>query len=561
MGYDIDSEIMFDGTGPSGVTNNAEKASVEYSRKNREGIRGKLQRLRQSTERKKLSASRSTPSSSLRKEDDPEGPIEEETRDAQSTVASEHGKVCQVDTIDPQHQSCSEENSREGQTEEHSQPSPSTKSTNIGSKEKDECSTNTTCFHVRISIGYLTGLKIDKIAKRAKQPTNNQITVGFVELAGSGKYTALSQPILTNVGEKAKTTKVFWANQRGDEEISKSKSRRRLHFSLELEREGGPCDSREDNDGNSVTSQASFVPEVVKLLFGLKCGDERIPLGIAKFVVNGRETVEQKMELKVLPTRATIGPKTKRGIFGRKRSSFTNGDLAFKLSRSAKLRVKADVKIGYPGQDGADIWGHDESSYNTKWTFDAGAELSPFNRTSSTERFDFSRTMAPPGVGGDMRERSNSPFHKKSHDKIDNSMHTSLCIFKNNGQRKVHDVPMKYISVEPSNELMSVVSSVSRSNCANHWSCTPLFCGGDDLMATQPQYRGPFATSFSFESSQMTENELLNFYGESQTFDSSAECSLEADDSATMHSQNETQTNTNVLKESDGDVYDDLLES
>jgi hypothetical protein len=125
-----------------------------------------------------------------------------------------------------------EEVTREGQKEEAPKENRLIPESNTSSQQKDALTSNVS-FHVRISIGYMTGLEIYKVAKRTKQPTNDRITVGFVELASSGKYTALSQPLLTNVEEEARTTNILWANRlNGDKAFE---SRRILHLSLSLD--------------------------------------------------------------------------------------------------------------------------------------------------------------------------------------------------------------------------------------------------------------------------------------------------------------------------------------
>jgi len=376
---------------------------------------------------------------------------------------------------------------------------------NISSQpQKDGCNSRTS-FHVRLSIGYMTGLKVETNAKRTKQPNNNRIIVGFVELASSGKYTALSQPLLTNVEEKAKTMKILWANQKGGEEISKSKSRRRLHFSLLLEKEGNTFDARDDHDNDSLCSQGTYVPEVVKLLFGLKCGDERIPLGIAKFVINGRETVEQKMDLDVHPTtRLAAGSKKKRGIFGKKqRNSFTLGDLTYCLAQNATLRIKADIKVGYPGQDGAEIWGNEEASYTTKWTFDAGRAVPPhIKKETQKVAIRKSATRIPVNEGD---TDTPSPINIKETtqiiDKIDHSLDTDLYISLSRRQERViHQAPAEYVTLDASNDMMSLMSGMTNTECDKSWSCAP-FCCGEEFGHSNDRYRGLLSESFSFDSS------------------------------------------------------------
>jgi hypothetical protein len=294
------------------------------------------------------------------------------------------------------------------------------------------------------------------------------------------------------------------------------------------------------------------MPELVKLLIGLKCGDERIPLGIAKFVVNGRETFEQNMDLKVLPISAGLvnGLKIKRGIFGKKqRSSFINGESAFKLIPNAKLQVKADVKLGYPDQDGAEIWENEDSSYAslTEYAFDSGA-LSE-NAPSHTHGFIVSTSKIPSVKREHRKAPSKVSFKKQSHnvDKNNNRFHPSLCIPQINKQQEVNEVPMKYVFVASSNEQGPKMSDMTRAGCTESWPCSPLFCCGDDTGLSKEPYRGPFPNSFSFESNQMMENEIKRFYDELRTFNSSAESSWDCP----------TKTSYKITERTDRDADDD----
>lgn len=390
-------------------------------------------------------------------------------------------------------------------------------------------------FHVRISIGCMTGLKIEKIGKRAKQLTNNQITEGFVELFNSGKYSALSQPLETEKEEKEETTKISWGNQLEEEEFSKSKLGRTLHFSLSLDRENNELELRDDNDNNSICTMAEFMPKVVKLLVGLKCGDERIPLGIAKFVVNGREVFEEEMDLIVLPgSSLATGAKTKRRIFGKKqRSSFTNGELAFELTQNAKLRIKADVKMGYTGQDGAEIWGDEDCSYTSTIKKTFGSEyhtFSPDNAPLPTNGLSLLAVKTQPAKEAD---RNNVPplksclMQSQNHDKKCNSFRNKYSISDNISQLNVNEAPMTYVYVDTSNELVSVISDASRAGCVKSWSCVPLFCGGNDTVFLETQYRKASPRNFLFESNEMMANEIESFNEELRTCNPSSISSLD----------------------------------
>mmetsp|Transcript_12498 Transcript_12498/g.35504 ORF Transcript_12498/g.35504 Transcript_12498/m.35504 type:complete len:501 (+) Transcript_12498:190-1692(+) len=375
---------------------------------------------------------------------------------------------------------------------------------------------NSKTFHVRISIGYMEGLKIERINKRTKQPTNNRITVGFVELASSGKYSALSHPLMTTFEEKVNTTKVFWVNKRDGNAMSKSKSRRRLHFSLELKRE----DARDDNDDDLIGSHAPFEPELVKLLVGLKCGDERIPLGIAKFYVNGNDTSEHIMNLDVLPvTSPANGSKSKRGLFGKKqRNTFTDGDFTYTLEPSATLRLKADIKTGYPGQEGAQVWRNDDSSYTTRWTCDER----PAPYTSSPGcGLNFPTVKTSPVKVGDQKVRSKVLCKEKA--RISERNETSMRMGTRTSHKvRQHRVPVPYVSVDSSNELVSVLSGISDSGCNGSWSCLSICCGEEMSMSTT-RYGRLFTGSFSFESSHMNEKEIDNLNDRIRKFDMNQE--------------------------------------
>lgn len=307
-------------------------------------------------------------------------------------------------------------NQQSSQQSQHWHTSASVMSALTGANQQ---TTSRTIFHVRLSIGYMTGLTLEDkpptrslrggrssssiIASHGGGFSPNHLVLGFVELEDSGKFTALSQPLLPNIMKGGNTTRVIWANPKTSTQAttmtgigsphqrigdgltsSSSKARRRLHFAVPLEREA--VDSRVDqeldgrnDDDLSTGSQIPFVPEVVHLLVGLKCGKETIPLGVAKLVVNGRETMEQKMDLAIQPFQDTLADnintsKHRRSLFGirkKNKNYFTNGDHSYLLASNATLRVKADIKAGFAGQAKSEIWGNDDSSFATNWTFDA----------------------------------------------------------------------------------------------------------------------------------------------------------------------------------------------
>ena len=227
-------------------------------------------------------------------------------------------------------------------------------------------------FHVRLSVGYLTGIQIDQ-TKRKKSRNSNQIVTGYAELAKSKDQIVSSQPLVTDIlgGLPSKPVKLFWGRPRTGQNSESAAKERKLYFSIRMEQ----CEhsSSLDDDDNSQSSQATYSPEVVKVVVGLKCGEERVPLGVANLVVNGANTIGQKVYLAVRPVSESSERKTpRRGIFGSNKkhtpSSFPNGQHCFSLASNSTLRVTVDVKQANTGEENGRAWsqsGDDDDSYAT----------------------------------------------------------------------------------------------------------------------------------------------------------------------------------------------------
>lgn len=379
------------------------------------------------------------------------------------------------------------------------------------------------------------GLKMEKIAKWTRQSSNKHIIVGFVELASSGKYTALSQPLLTNIGGGSTSiTRIVWANPRGGKDSSKL--RRRLHFSLQLERDVA-LDARDDQrDDDSFASMGSYSPEVVKLLVGLKCGDEKLNLGTAKLVINGRETVEQKMDLTVQPATGSSSVKTKRGLFGKKQTKnfFTNGDHTFKVTPNATLRVKADIRTGLPGQDGASVWGKDDSSYTTAWTYDTSSAL-PLSPTGRA----YNGMIDDPSSFGMMPSNSNGAFVDEQRVGVETFGAKDSSLFGESPTamqfdptaslqpRVIHTVPPLSVVALQKKEDKSYMSGLTGpgEGCDGNWwskTCTSLLCG--EVEDTKQGCSGLVAKSFSFDTmSQRLSDDIQASSDSSSSNDSSTE--------------------------------------
>eukprot|EP00533_Pseudo-nitzschia_delicatissima_P002417 CAMPEP_0116085506 /NCGR_PEP_ID=MMETSP0327-20121206/4360_1 /TAXON_ID=44447 /ORGANISM="Pseudo-nitzschia delicatissima, Strain B596" /LENGTH=512 /DNA_ID=CAMNT_0003576499 /DNA_START=89 /DNA_END=1627 /DNA_ORIENTATION=+ len=508
---------------------------MEQSGNNRVGIRRKLTLLRQFKDKKKSRGCHSPSQPFFENDLDSCNSIEDEARDYDSLTDLKYkmAKSNLSSSFPGSYPTFDERDEIDDMLGCNCALSPmfmrEVQNDHISSPQEKMAFSSISTFHVRISIGHMTGLKIDEIVKRTKPSTNNQIIVGFVEVLSSGKYSALSQPILTNVEDTAKTRTILWANKHDGEEVSISKSRRRLHFSLSLSRE---TSEYEDSDYSDDDSTYSHMPEIVKLLVGLKCGDERLPLGIAKFVVNGKEASEQSIDLIVLPASDTAGSKSKRGIFGKKqRSSFSYGNLSYTLAKNAKLSVKADVKIAYPGQNGAEIWGDDDCSHApaTKPALDSGGTFSSGHTSQIPPSLTFTKIKVPPlkkkgSIGllnTSSRKQSQKTENKSS------SVRTDFCISKMEKELDLNKVPMRYVSIDANNEMVSVTSDISSrpGGCATSWACAPLFCGGCATGLSTAKYSGSYDGDLLSQSDEIADNEVDSFNDEYRSINLSGESS------------------------------------
>jgi hypothetical protein len=414
-------------------------------------------------------------------------------------------------------------------------PSPKTKRTRSlskasrGSEGSRQSGSNSQrqAFHVRVSLGYLTGIKMEQLKKK-KRNLQNSLVVGYAELARSKKQIAISQPLIPNIGDdsKSKRQKLYWSKQRGGKAVV-GKTKRRLHFSLNLEKE---TDTPEITDDESVSSQLGYLPEVVKVIIGLKCGEEKIPLGVANLVVNGNDdSLGQKIDLALRPMSEVPEldtPKQSRsvlGIFGSRKQqgvSFTNDEYSYKLQPNATLRVRLDIRAGLSGQKKKTIWGDisDDASYTTNASHtthltnltrsrlpEAGfpgdrqiAPAAPQRKTGSdtkNARQPSYKQRAPAvtnrAVDGDGKSESRS-FLSEWVEVLPNLNALTIAAprGKNNStilasEQVVHMLPVKYVAFRPLSDERSLASGLtSRSEIFNPsacWQCFPILCGDDTV--------------------------------------------------------------------------------
>jgi hypothetical protein len=432
-----------------------------------------------------------------------------------------------------------------------------------GSEGSKRSSSNTQrqAFHVRISLGYLTGIKMEQLKKK-KRNFQNLLVVGYAELAKSKKQIAMSQPLIPNIGDdsNSKRQKVYWTKQRGGQAVV-GKAKGRLHFSLNLEKE---TDRPEMTDDESVSSQLVYVPEVVKVVIGLKCGEEKIPLGVANLVVNGNDdSLDQKIDLALRPMSEVPEfdtPKQGRsvlGIFGSKKQqgvSFTNDDYSYKLQPNATLRVRLDIRAGSSSQNKKNVWGDisDDASYTTNasqmthltnltksrlpeggFPGNHGATLAAPQRKTDSDmknaRQACNEQRAPAvtnrALDGDKKLESRSLLSEWVEVLPDlNGLTVAAPRGKSNSTILVSEqvqpmVPTKYVAFRSSDErsLASALTMPSESfNPSFLWQCFPILCGDDTVSIEErsTEDREPTTrtgrSSFSIESDMEDDDEFLS---------------------------------------------------
>ena len=367
-------------------------------------------------------------------------------------------------------------------------------------------------FHVRVSLGHLTGVKISQLAKRRNKNAQNQLVVGYACLAKSRKQLALSQPLIPSLDSisLSKPHKLSWTGK-PKSNASKTKAKRRLHFNINMEQETDP-DMVLEND-------SKFAAEVVKLIIGLKCGEDEIPLGVANLVINGKDSLQQNLDLALRPIDETSEDIVKTGkklknIFGKKKggASFPNGEYSYSLFPNATLRVKLDVKFSNPGDNLANVWGNigdDESlgtaaSYETHIT-NSSSYIPPEHQQLLMMNKDgiISRMKASERKNGKTKNDSKVGAYSKNKSVrngsnvvagVDKSKAKSLKSHSSKGNsqstRSKGSLPIKFIMIgEEADGATSASGLTNPGNIGSFWQavCSPFdLCGDEAVDAVLP---------------------------------------------------------------------------
>lgn len=205
-------------------------------------------------------------------------------------------------------------------------------------------------FYVRVTLDSLTGITIQKGPKRKTKEYNSPIITGYASLLSSGHQVAVSKPF--SVDHESSNSKLLWADVEGE----RSRDKRQLHFSLQLQRE---VSNSRDDDNDSP--ECKYHPKIVKLVIGLKCQDTMIPLGIASLVVTGKTALGEDIDLVMQSMEEMKDKRNKQLVpfFGSNKPegiSFFD-DYFFSLSPDAILRANVDTKTDEIGKTKRQVWG------------------------------------------------------------------------------------------------------------------------------------------------------------------------------------------------------------
>lgn len=297
-------------------------------------------------------------------------------------------------------------------------------------------------FHVRITVGYLTSLRISEVVSSSHNASDEPMLTAYATFGLSdderGEYDcATSQPLLTNVARQ----NVKWPK---GSEVKTSK--RRLYYSVLLRSDDSTTASGENNfnsfdedDADAIRGPSNYAPELVNLYIGLKRGDEKVIIAAATLAFTGQPVTNQQIDIPVRKVAFPAGSKQPmtadidrngqkprkaglKNLFARKLEStgipvlkshaggtFSGDNKKYSCDKNSILQLKVDVMEGLYQTNGPGLWGDledDEESFGPVPVIDIPeefvSELSDTYKHESIEVCAFKRgttIIATPGVG------------------------------------------------------------------------------------------------------------------------------------------------------------------
>jgi len=242
-------------------------------------------------------------------------------------------------------------------------------------------------FHLRLRISELTGVSIVQLFSEDESTSSSShgekdeavyVYAGIETEKGCDatlKYT-VSLPLNPAMNKQ----NVRWPKRLDTgEPIIASTSR--LYHAVLLRTDGSS--NLKTMDGVLDTSLSIYAPETVNIHLGFIKGDEKVPLGVATLTVNGKDMVDEKMQLPVCPVQVTLkknrqeiekksgrsfrkflgGGAKKKDIAGEMQttiapqSTFSRGDKFYRVPDTSILRFHLDVMGGVYESSGPSFWG------------------------------------------------------------------------------------------------------------------------------------------------------------------------------------------------------------
>jgi hypothetical protein len=245
-------------------------------------------------------------------------------------------------------------------------------------------------FHIRVTVVYLTAVESAEVP--TSKSSNRNVVSCFASFCPTdeerGEYDfATSMPLAPVQRQTAKWPK-------GD---AVKTSKRRLYHSVILRADDSMLGdqrnaSASDDESSTMASPSPYLPELLNIYVGVKCGEKTVPIGVATLVLSGRPVTNQRVDLPVHRLAESIRDKTGKNskennesvgvfkkLFGGKNKkdgmkkvqsksapTFPGGDKKYSVGKKALLQVKLDVMDSAHEINGPGLWGDledDEESF------------------------------------------------------------------------------------------------------------------------------------------------------------------------------------------------------
>jgi hypothetical protein len=230
--------------------------------------------------------------------------------------------------------------------------------------------------HVRISLGYLTGVAASVTRRQGtSQGRDNSLVVGYAEVAGGPRLKSTkpceSQPIIPQLqpGSSSSYHILLWASRKVPD-----KTRSRLYASVSRDSRKKPGKPK---------------AESLYIVVGVKQGEKKLPLGIAAISVDFKPIDGSMVDLPVVSLSDPRVRAQAKALTGSKTTTlkFANDDTVYGLSSKAVLRARVDVKETSLDPPGPAAW-HDDAGDDESFIHSMASSVAALS-------FEGDKSMAP----------------------------------------------------------------------------------------------------------------------------------------------------------------------